>query len=81
MTTDGEKDLLGADSLFAAIVEDDFGFVLGKKVRTAMEVLYFIVVEVLFINAIQPSNVGVALMLEGCPIEGSSSVDRKAVGS
>lgn len=76
----GEEDFLGADGLFAAVVEDDFGFVFGEQVRAAVEIFNFVILEVLLVDAVQPSDVGIALVLKGGPIEGSGRFDGEAVG-
>ena len=81
MTTNCNEDFLGADGLFATVIEGDFDFIFREKMRAPMKVFYFVIMKVLFIDAIQPSDIGVALMLEGSPIEGSGGLDREAIGS
>jgi len=67
-----EKDLFGTDILPAAIVEDDFDFVLGKEVGTTVDVFDFVVLKVLLIDAVQPSDVSVTFVLECCEVERSN---------
>ena len=64
-----EENFFGADSLFTAIVEDDFGFALGQEMGSAVDIFNFVVFEVLFVYPVQSSDVGVALVLERCEIE------------
>ncbi len=79
MAASSEKDLFGADSLLAAIVEDDFDFVFGKEVGTTVNVFDFVNFKVLLIDAVQPSDVSVTFVLECCEVERSSLFNVEAV--
>ena len=46
-----------------------------------MNVFDFVVDEILLVDSVQTSYVGVTLMLEGCPIKGSALFERKAISS
>lgn len=75
----GEKDLLCADGLFAAVVEDDFNFVLGEEMCAAVYIFNIVVLEILFIDAVQSFDVGITLVLECGKIERCSLFDVEAV--
>ena len=68
MAACGEKDPFRADGLFAAIVKDDFGFIFREEVGSTVDVFNPVVLEVLLVDAIQSSDVSVALMLKGCKV-------------
>lgn len=65
----GEEDLLRTDRLFSSITKIYLDFILRKEVGATMEVFYFVVYQVLFIYAVQTSNVCVTLVLESCEVE------------
>lgn len=79
MAAGSEKDLFGADSLLAAIVEDYFDFIFGEEVGTTVNVLDSVIFEVLLIDAVQSSDVSVTFVLECCEVERSNLFDVKAV--
>ena len=45
-----------------------------------MDILYFIVVEVFLVDAVQSLDVGVALGFEGAPVEGGGFLHGETVG-
>ena len=80
VAADGDQDLLGIDGGLGAVVEHDFDGLGRGEVRAAVDVLDLVVVEVPLVDAVQPLDVGVALLLEGAPIEGRALINRKAIG-
>ena len=79
MAACGEKDPFRADGLFAAIVKDDFDFIFRKKVSSTVDVFNLVVLEVLLVDAVQSSDVSVALVLEGCEVKRRYLVDVETV--
>ncbi len=65
----GEKDLLDTDCFFGAVVKVYLDFVFRKEVGATVEIFYFVISQVLFINAVQTSNVGITLVLKRCKVE------------
>ena len=45
-----------------------------------MDVLDLVVVEILLIDSVKTLDVGVTLVLKGCPVKRSSSFDRETIG-
>ena len=79
MTACGQENLFSANGLFAAVVEDNLGFVLRKEVSAAVKPFNVIVSKVFSVYAIQAFDVSVALVLENFPIERSGLLDGEAV--
>ena len=79
MAACGEKDPFRADGLFAAIVKDDFDFVFREEVGSTVDVFNPVVLEVLLVDAVQSSDVSVALVLEGCEVKRRYLFDVKTV--
>lgn len=79
VAADGDEDLLGLDGGLGAVVEGDLGLVLAGQAGPAVEVLDLVVVEVALVDAVEALDVGVALVLEGRPVEGGRLGDGEAV--
>ena len=80
MSSCSEENLLRADGLFTAIVEDDFSFVFGDEVRTPVDVFDFVIGKVLFIDTVEASDIGISLVFEGRPVKRGSFLDGEAIG-
>ena len=79
VATGCEEDLFGVDGRLGAVVESDFDFVLAQQMSSSVDVLDFVIVEILFIYSIKALDVGVTLVLKGGPVKGGSSFDREAI--
>jgi len=79
-TANGNEDLLCAHLLLLTVLAHDLDDVLGDERGSSIEVLDLVVLEVLLVDSIQTLDVGVTLVLEGGPVEGSSLLNREAIG-
>lgn len=79
MAACGQQDLFSANGFFAAVVEDNLGFVLGEEVSATVKPFNMIISKVLRIYAIQAFNVSIALVFESLPVERSGLLDGEAV--
>lgn len=76
---DGDERLLGLDGLDVAVVEADVHGVGVLEGGAPVDVLDVVVVEVALVDAVEALDVGVALVLEGGPVEGCGLADGEAV--
>jgi hypothetical protein len=79
-TTNSDEDLLCADLLLLTVLADNLDNVLGDERGGSVEVFDLVVLQVLLVNSVQTLDVGVTLVLEGGPVEGSSLLDGETVG-
>lgn len=79
MAACGQQNLFSANGLFAAVIEDNLGFVLRKEVSAAVKPFNLIVAKVFSVYAIQAFDVSIALVFESFPIERSCLLDGEAV--
>lgn len=78
-TANSDKDLLCADLLFLTVVTNNLDNVLGDERGSSVEVFDLVILEVLFVNSVQTLHVGVTLVLESGPVEGSGLLDRETI--
>jgi hypothetical protein len=79
-TTDSDEDLLCANLLLLTVLADNLDDVLGDERGGSVEVFDLVVLQVLLVDSVQALDVGVTLVLEGGPVEGSGLLDGETVG-
>lgn len=62
------------------VIERDFDLVLGEQSSPTVEVLDAVVLEISLVDAVEALDVGVSLVFEGRPVEGSGFLDVEAIG-
>ena len=75
----GNQDLLGVDDRLGAIIKGNLDRVGRHELGPAVNIFDLVVSEVALIDAVETGNIGVALVLEGSPVEGSSLLEAEAV--
>ncbi len=75
----GDEDLLGVDHRLGAVVERHLDRVGRDDLGPAVHVLDLVVGEVALVDAVEAVDVGVALLLEGGPVEGRRLLHAEAV--
>jgi hypothetical protein len=79
LAADGDENLLGVDEDLGAVVLGDLDLILGQEAAPAVDVLDLIVVQIALVDAVEALDVGIALVLERGPVEGSRLLDGEAV--
>lgn len=74
-----KKDFLCSNGFFAAVIEDNLGFILRDQASTAMDVLNFVISEILLVYTVQAFDVCISFLLECFPVKRGCLFDRKAV--
>ena len=79
MAACGQQNLFSTNGLFAAVVEENLGFVLRKEVSTAVKPFNVIISKVLGVNSVQAFDISITLVFEGLPIKRSGLLDGETV--
>lgn len=79
MASSRYQHLLCFDLRFAAIVERDFDIMLVLEGGGAVNVLNLVIAEITLVDTVKAFDVGIALLLEGSPVEGGCFLEMKAI--